>query len=217
LIVAELLPVALAQGTPPKPKASDYPVHARAGGFSIGAEFLYRTVPAAGGSVFVRDYLVVELALYGPERVRAAISTGQFSLRLNGGKRTLLAQPAEMVAFHQKWDPGRKQVILGAGNGRVVIGEPQIQPRFPGDPRVRRNPLPRVETEPTGQAPQAPAPEPAEVLKQAALPEGEQRLPVAGCLYFPYGKKTKSIRRLELLWQRPDSTVTLLLKPPAGR
>ena len=37
------------------------------------------------------------------------------------------------------------------------------------------------------------------LVNNAALPEGKRNKPLAGLIYFPYGKKLKTIRRLELL------------------
>ena len=218
-LMLALLPLGvLAQGTSPRTKPADYPVHGHAGGLNIGAEFLYRTVPAGADSIFVKDFLVVELALYGPDNTRVVISPGHFLLRINGSKRPVLPLSAEVVAYHQRWDSDWRGAAIETGDSRVVLDRPVPGPRFPDDPRHRLPRLPRMDTDSRDGAPRRARPEPVEVMKQAALPEEEQRLPVAGCLYFPYDKKTKSIKRLELIYQGPAGAVTLLLKsPPSGR
>ena len=40
-----------------------------------------------------------------------------------------------------------------------------------------------------------------EIAVEAALPEGKNRTPVSGFLYFVYTGRTKSIKRVELLYR----------------
>ena len=51
-------------GTTPKPKAEDYDVHAKAGEFEIGAEFMGHSFSGGEAMYIARDYLTVEVGLY---------------------------------------------------------------------------------------------------------------------------------------------------------
>ena len=61
---------AFAQGTEPKPKPEDYPVHgqARVEGktVGIGAEFMVHSFSRGEESYIASDFLVVEVALFPP-------------------------------------------------------------------------------------------------------------------------------------------------------
>jgi hypothetical protein len=73
--------------------------------------------------------------------------------------------------------------------------------RFPGDRREqRRIPGQTVET-------REPEVDYVTLINHAALPEGKRSKPVAGFLYFPFDKKLKTIRTVELL---VDDTVIKL-------
>ena len=90
-----------AQELAPKPSANDYPVHATAGELSIGAQYHYRRLPARRGGFLIKDHLVIEVALYGPEGRRTEITPGLFTLSVNG-KRALLAQPPPMILYQEE-------------------------------------------------------------------------------------------------------------------
>ena len=49
----------------------------------------------------------------------------------------------------------------------------------------------------------------AEVVVRYALPEGEASVPRSGYLYFPYPRKTKDLRSVELVYQGPAGAATL--------
>ena len=200
------------EGTAPKPKPQDYGVHVQVADVSIGAEFHYRSFLAAGRSLFVDKHLVVEVALYGPKGKRLDVSAGQFSLRVNGKKRALLPQAPQVIAYAMKWGDSGLVVMGGMGNRRVILGGPEPGPRFPGDPRPSPSPPRAPEAEdrsgvnPRGEVDQG------KLMAEAALPHGDKLLPVSGYIYFRYNKKTKSIRKLVLLYQGPAGATSLRLK-----
>ncbi len=184
-------------------------IEAPAGDVKLSAALNYRSLSHGGRSYFLDQHLVVEVALSSPAPKRLKLSTNQFHLRVNGGKEVLAAQPANLVAYAMKWrwtDRG-----MQARAGPVILGGPPNEPRFPGDRTP--TPLPRVpESRPAGAPEPAETPDLAEVLAQAAVPEGDVLLPVSGNLYFPYTKKIRSIRKLELVFQGTDGAVTLRLR-----
>ena len=207
-----------AGGTEPKPKASEYAAHARAGAVEIGAEYLVHSFSGAGQMFAAGDYLVVEVALYPPRGETAQVSAGAFSLRINGSRKAALAQAPGFVAASLKypdWEQ-RPTVVAGAGVGDtgVILGRPRQVERFPGDPAGRtRLPAPPRAPEPedrSGLEKTAPA-TPAEVAVDAALPEGTARGPVSGYLYFAYQGKISKIKSLELLYTNETASAMLKL------
>lgn len=200
--------------TPGVPVAQNAPgersnAEALAGDVKLSAVLNYRSLSHQGRSYFLDQHLVVEVALSSAPLKRLKLSSNQFHLRINGGKQVLAAQPANLVAYATKWRWSDRGVEARAGP--IILGGPPNEPRFPGDRTPA--PLPRVpESRPAGAPEPVEAPELGEVLAQAALPEGDILLPVSGNLYFPFTKKIKSIKKLELVFQGPDAAVTLRLR-----
>jgi len=205
------------QGTTPKQSPSDYPVHATVGNLTLAAEYLVHAIPAAEGSYFTNDYLVIEASFFGPHLTPVKMSAEHFTLRINGQKSPLLTQAPGIVGASLKYPDWEQRPTLtasaGAGNGQIILGRPVPVERFPGDPNARRGPAPpRVpESEnPSGQAKEPPMPV-EERIQRSALPEGEHIVPSGGLLFFPFKGKTKSIRSLELLYDGSAGKVSLKL------
>ena len=213
LIVATLY----AQGTAPKQTAADYPAHATAGSFTLAAEYLVHAIPSPEGSYFTNDYLVIEAAFFGPHVAPVKMSAEHFMLRINGQKTPVMTQSPGIVGASLKYPDWEQRPTVtaagGIGNGQIILGRPVPVERFPGDPSARRGPAPpRVpeQENPSGQTKEPGMPI-EERLQRLALPEGEHVVPVGGLLFFPFKGKTKSIRSLELLYDRPAGKVTLKL------
>jgi len=192
-----------AQGTEPKPKAGDYDVHGRSKDVSLGAEYMVHSFSGQGQTFILKDYLVVEVALYPPKGDAVTVKPAAFSLRLNG--KTMLPQPPTMVAAtmqRPEWqDRPRLEAGGGLGNTGVILGRP-VPSQVPGG-QTPRTPMP-----PRAPAPDAPGgidrPDPVradELLVQTALPEGEHRGAVSGFLYFASKGKTTAIKTLDLLYE----------------
>jgi hypothetical protein len=204
-IVFAFAAAAFAQGTEPKPEAEDYDVHGQSKNVSLGAEYMVHSFSGQGQTFIANDYLVVEIALYPAKGEALAVKTAGFGLRVNGKTPPLAPQPPTMVAAtlqRPEWQ-NRPHVEGGGGLGNtgVILGRP-VPSQVPGG-QTPRAPLP----------PHAPAsdppggidrPEPVraeELVAETALPEGEQRGPVSGFLYFAYKGKTSSIKSLDLLYE----------------
>ncbi len=206
------------EGTPVKAAAADYPAQARAGKLDLGAEYMVHSFSGHGQMHVARGYLVVEVALYPPRGEEVNVSSGAFSLRINGKKRAVLAQSPGMVAASLKYPDWERRPRLeaggGLGNTGVIVGRPEPVERFPGDPRTRY-PLPRPPRAPEPEHPggieRREAPTAAEIAVQSALPEGPARAPVSGFLYFPYRGKARSVKRLELLYEGAEGEAVLKL------
>jgi hypothetical protein len=205
--------------TTAKDKSADYPAHAMLGTTAIGAEYMVHSIPAGNQTLLTPDYLVVEVAVYPPRDRAVEISSGSFTLRLNGKKQVLYPVAAGFVAASLKYPDWElrpnAQATAGMGDAGVVIGRPPVVGRFPDDPRPGQSRLPR--------APKAPVPddqrgvehdEPEsidQIIARTALPDGPAAKPASGYLYFAHKGKAKSIKSLELIYQDKTESVTLKL------
>lgn len=214
--------IATAQYEVPR-KVNEYPAHASWPRFEIGAEYLVHSIPADNGSLFARDYLVVEVAIY-PGKQPVMISDAHFTLRMNGKKSVLNAESPSFVASSMKYPDWEQRPTLvgtaGVGDGSVIVGAPTPAPRFPGD-RTGGVPIgmPRKEPDNTDAAGNPrPYASVDDLIARAALPEGEARTPRKGALFFAYKGKLKSIRTLELFYDDTHGdTHSLSVLPPATR
>ena len=186
------------KGMPPRVAPAEYQAHVQAGTVTVAAEFLGHSVPTLEGTYNAEDYVVVEAGLFGPPEARTKLTTGDFSLRINGKKVAQLSQPYELV-FHSlkdpEWEPSSKdtksKTSLNTGGG-------------PNDP---------------GSAP-APVHMPIELrrameqhVQRVSMLEGDRALPQAGLLFFEYRGKTQNIRSLELIYNGAGGSATLALHP----
>ena len=197
--------VAAGQGTTPKTAATDYPASGAGLHTTVGADYTVRSVMAGSRSVFLKDYLAVEVALYPARPIVAA--TSSFSLRVNGSKGVLFSQSLGMVTASLKypdWEStGEKEATVSLGGADVVLGRQTRTPRFPDDPTTTRLPkAPADLDKPVHDA----AFDAAQVVQEVALSEGPARHPLSGYIFFPYKGKPEKIKRLELVYQEtPDS------------
>jgi hypothetical protein len=171
---------------------------------------MVHSIPTEKGALYVRDYLVVEVAIFPAKRL-VAISSGAFTLRVNGKKTVLNTESAGFVAASLKYADWEQQhpVLIGTaqvGNGTVVVGQPPNPGRFPGDPtRDRRMPEPRHPEDPDAGKQVKDRADIDTLVKLATLPEIETLDPVRGCLYFRFEGKSNSIRTLDLEYEDGSS------------
>jgi len=193
----------------PRSKVSDYPVHAKLPAAEIGAEYLLNSIALDKGMYIAKGHLVLEVAIFPSTPAGINVSNSQFTLRVNN-KTILYPDSPGAVASSLKYPDWQTHPTMtaeaGAGNGSVILGAPPAVARFPGDRRADRPPsVPRVPepANPSGE-PKA-AEQPIEVqMAIAALPEGPSQKPVKGLLFFAFGGKTKSIRSLDLIYERGE-------------
>jgi len=201
-----------AQGTPPRTKATDYPVHTQMGTVTLAAEYLVHSLPTPKGTLVATDYLVVEVAFFGPSFSRLKMSPDNFSLRINGKGEPLTTEPPGMVSGSIKFPSAHPHLesaaSVGIGDGTVSLGPRAPPSRFPGDGNDRT---------PTGQAPTLKeVDEEASIdyrVQNAALPEGEHSLPRSGLLYFYFRGKIKNVHSLDLFYEGTMGKSTLKLLP----
>src|SRR5437764_8453677 len=99
-----------------------YPAHLALGERTLAAEYLARSIPVVGGSLFTEDYLVIDVAWFAPKYDSLTLSASHFTLRMNGRKTPILAQTPGVVAGSLKyadWTRPRLEAGAGVGNGGV--------------------------------------------------------------------------------------------------
>jgi hypothetical protein len=186
-------------GLPPRAAPADYQFRGQAGTVTIAADFPGHAVPTEEGSpLSSEEYVVVEVGFFGPPQARTRISATDFSLRVNGKKNPLPAQPSGLVVKSIKdpeWEPpssssSKSKTSIGGGGEQ---GESKPEPvKVPFE--VQRAMQQRVQ--------------------KATLPEGDRALPQAGLIFFQYRGKTQSIRSLELIYSGPAGQATISLLQP---
>src|SRR6516164_187137 len=98
-------------GIPPRSGPSDYPAQAKVGKVTIAAEFGEHGIPTPEGALSSDNYVVVELAVFGPQGTRLPVSFSDFSLRINGKKNPVQAESFERAGASVKdpeWAPSEK-------------------------------------------------------------------------------------------------------------
>jgi len=117
-------------GIPPRSGPSDYPAQAKVGKVTIAAEFGEHGIPTPEGALSSDNYVVVELAVFGPQGTRLPVSFSDFSLRVNGKKNPVQAEPFERAGASAKdpeWAPPEKpekSSSTSIGGGRNETSAP---------------------------------------------------------------------------------------------
>jgi hypothetical protein len=204
---------------PPRVEPQHFPVQATSGSLTVAAEYLVRGLPADKQVFFVRDFLVVEVALFPAKGTEITVKNTAFALRLNNDKIPLQPATPQMVAAAFKYDDWTQRPTVeasaGVGDAGVTIGRPQRTERFPGDPTPGQRRLPnppRVENQTDRGGIERLEEKPDEAAVALALPEETITGPTRGYLYFPHTGKTKSIKKAALLFRGAQGEVTLNLK-----
>ena len=194
----------ISKGLPPRATPGEYLSRAQAGAYTIAAEFDRHDVPTAETTLTTEDNICVEAAIFGPSGSRLTVSFSDFSLRING-KKTPLAAEQFATVFMNLRDPTYDAPELkaakenkssglnagGGGGGQSDLGNTPPPIHIP--PEMERAMQLKVQN--------------------AALPEGERALPVAGLIFFKYGGAPKGIHSVELLYDGAAGKATITLQP----
>src|SRR5262249_36555057 len=81
------------KGTAPRATPAEYPAVAKAGEFTFGADFTGHSIATSQSTLSTEDFVAVEVAIYGDAGARIKLNAQDFSLRVNGKKTALIAQP----------------------------------------------------------------------------------------------------------------------------
>ena len=115
-----------AQGTQPKTAPTDYPVRVQMDTVTLAAEYLVHSLPTTQGTLVANDYLVVEVAFFGPLYSRLKMSPDNFALRINAKGDPLTTEAPGMVAQSIKFPGAHPHVettgTVNAGDGTVTVG-----------------------------------------------------------------------------------------------
>lgn len=195
------------KGLPPRDSPGDYQAHGQAGMVTIAAEYDAHAIPDPTLTLSTADYVVVEVALYGPAGTKLPLNFQDFSLRLNGKKNLLPGQPYALTfkslkspeyeppSQHELDKANNKSTVTGGSNGAGAsstgnITEPVLAPIIHVPIEVSRMWQQKIH--------------------MASLPEGERTLPQAGLLFFEHSGKANSV---ELIYNGPAGKVTIPLHP----
>jgi hypothetical protein len=193
-----------AEGLPLRASPGDYQAHKQVGDVTIAADFTGHFVTMPDKMLTTDDYVIVEVALFGPQGSKLVLSPDQFSLRVNA-KKPSPGEPSVMANSSLRdpdWQPpeeggAKKEKTAiqssagGGGAGGLSGNDPPPPVHIPLD--LQRSMADRA-------------------LK-ASLEEGERPLPQAGLLYFHYGGKAKGVHTVELLYNGPAGKATIELHP----
>jgi hypothetical protein len=144
---------------------------------------------------------MVEVGLFGPAGARLGLNFQDFSLRINGKKAALQAQPYALVFKSLK--------------------DPEYEPPSPNSNKSKTSTSVNGNTNGGGQPDPGALPPiihiPIEVsrgweqrVQKDSLAEGDRPLPAAGLLFFEHRGKSNS---LELIYTGPAGKATLPLQP----
>lgn len=207
-------PTVYALGSTPKAKAEDYDAHAKSANVEIGAEYMVHSFSRGEAMYIARGFITVEVAVYSltdsSEKAKPLdINYGDFQLTINGKKIALTPMNPYTVATtldHPDWQQERPGVEATAGtpNGRVTLGAPPHTPLPNGDPPGYPRTTPLPQPDPPGGIEREPRASASQIAVECALPDGAQRAPVSGFLYFTYSGNTKSIKSLVLHYHDAD-------------
>jgi len=191
------------KGMPPRATAADYQASVKVGDLTLAADFTGHSVSTPDAVYSTEEYVVVEVAFFGPPQAHTTLNYADFSLRINGKKTPLPSQPYAMVFKSLKdpeWVPPetvekKSRTSLDSGGAGGGNDKPN-----PGDPP----PVVHVPIEV----------ERAMELKvqKASLPGGDRALPGAGLLFFQHFGKDKSIHSVELIYDGPAGKAVLALQ-----
>jgi len=186
------------KGLPPRASPSDYQAQGKAGSLTIAAEFVGHSAPTPDAIYTTDDYVVVEIGLFGTAPVN--VSLGDFSLRINGVKKTIPAQPYEMAfktMMDPAWEPPKQEekskTSIGGGGGGGGAQDTGPPPPVHMPLEIRR-PMEQHVT-------------------RAAMLEGQFPLPRAGLVFFEYHGKAKGIRSVDLIYSGPAGNTVIPLHP----
>jgi hypothetical protein len=187
------------KGMPPRAAPSDYQVQMTAGKVTIAADFDGHSVPTMDSIYASEDYVVVEVAFFGPPEARLKLSIGDFSLQVGEKKAPLVSQPFGYLTHSLKdpeWQPPeedkekKSKTGINTGGGGGDNG-PVVPPKMPLE--LRR----AMELK----------------VRKSVLPEGDRALPVAGLIFFQYRGKPQNIKQMELVYSGPAGEASAAMKP----
>jgi hypothetical protein len=190
------------KGMPPRATPADYQASVKMGELTLAADFAGHSVPTPDAVFSTEDYVVVEVALFGPPQAHTKLSYEDFSLRINGKKTLLPSQPYALVFKSLKdpeWAPPEpeKKSKTTLDSGGAPGGNDKPNPNDP--PPVIHVP---IEVERAMEL----------KVQKAALPGGDRALPGAGLLFFQHFGKDKSIHSVELIYSGPAGKTVLALQ-----
>lgn len=198
-----------------KLKPADYEFSGDAGKLQIGVTYMGRTFSAGQqAKTTLHDagnFIVIELGIFASKTFTGEFNAGDFQLKIDDKKTTLLPSAPGLVANglrNRDMDPQRRRLVYGGGMGdaQVMVGQPRPQARFPGDPRPgQQRPIGTSSTT-EGDA------QDWDAAIESAIPEGPVPSGRAGNLYFDFPGKMTKVKSLILVYSGPGGKLELRLR-----
>jgi len=216
ILIVTAFAAAWGQGVVPKgltlkPKPADYEFSGDAGKLQIGATYMGRTFSAGTTLHDSGNFIVVELGVFASKTFTGELSAGDFQLKIDDKKITLLPSAPGLVANglrNRDSDPQRRRLVYGGGMGdaQVIVGQPRPQARFPGDPRPGQQRPIGMPTTTEGEA------QDWDAAIESAILEGPVQSGRAGNLYFDFPGKMTKVKNLVLQYTGPGGKLDLRLR-----
>ncbi len=200
------------RGLTPKNTVAEYEHTGKAGQIEIGATYMGRSFADPEGKLHdAGEFLVIEVGVFVEKKFDGVIRAGDFQLRLEDKKVTLLTTPPGLVANtlrNRDMDPQRRRLVMagGMGNGQVVMGAPRPQQRFPGDPRPGQTRPAGASSTTEGEG------RDWDAAVESGLVEVVGGSARAGNLYFAYGGKMTKVKKIVLDYEGDAGKVSLKLR-----
>jgi hypothetical protein len=193
------------KGIATRASAAEYQTAVKVGNYTLAVDFDANGVPTSDGVFSTEEYIVFEVALYGPPGSHAMLQLSDFALRINGKKQPTPAQPYTFVFKSLKnpeWEATLAYVPKesanginagggGRGGGAPADNLPPPKPKMPID--IERKMELRVQ--------------------KAAVSEADRPLPQTGLIFFPYAGKIKNIHNMDLIFTGAIGKATIPMQP----
>jgi hypothetical protein len=184
------------KGIPARASANDYIGHGKIGALTIGGDFDNHDIPTLESTLTAEDFVTVEVGFLGAPGARATISAADFSIRINGKKSPIPSEGFAALSRNLRdpsWIPPEQKEKQKSRGGINTGGEQDNTPPVIHIP-------PEMERSMRQQ------------VGEAALPEGDRALPVAGLLFFKYSGQAKGIHEVELVYEGPAGKGSIKLQ-----
>ncbi len=216
ILIVTAFATAWGQGVVPngltlKPKPADYEFSGDAGKLQIGATYMGRTFSAGTTLHDSGNFIVIELGAFASKTFTGELNAGDFQLKIDDKKITLLPSTPGLVANglrNRDSDPQRRRLVYGGGMGdaQVIVNQPRPQARFPGDPRPgQQRPIGMPATT-EGEA------QDWDAAIESAIPEGPVQSGRAGNLYFDFPGKMTKVKSVVLQYSGAGGKLDLRLR-----
>jgi hypothetical protein len=184
------------KGIPARRSAAEYIGHGKVGALTIGGDFDGHAIPTLESTLTAADFVTVEVGVFGAPGAHAVVSANDFSIRINGKKSPIPSEGFAALSRNLRdptWTPPeQKEKEKSRGGINTGGAQDNTPPVIHIPPEMERSMRQQV--------------------GEAALPEGDRALPIAGLLFFKYSGQARSIHEVELVYEGPAGKGSIKLQ-----